>query len=55
MTIHNIIGSERAGPHFVVRRFKPVRRRTFADVFLSAVGGLTLLAGGMAILWRVMV
>lgn len=54
MTQHNIIGSEQSGPHCVVRTFKRVRRRTFLDVVLSAVGGATILTLTMMVLWTVL-
>lgn len=51
MTQHNIVGHEQSGPHCVVRRFKPVRRRTFMDVVLSAIGGLTVLILTLTFVW----
>lgn len=51
MTQHNITGSERSGPHVVIRRFKPVRRRTFLDVVLSAIGSFTVLGITLIALW----
>lgn len=43
MTQHNIIGRERSGPHVVVRHLKRPARRTYLNVVLEAVGGVTLL------------
>lgn len=51
MSEHNIVGSERSGPHYVIRRFKPVRRRTFLDVVLSAIGSFTILTISLIALW----
>lgn len=54
MSLHNIIGSERSGPHFVIRQIRALRRRTFGHVVLEAIGGVVLLvavfAGLMAVL-----
>ena len=41
MTQHNIIGSERPGPHIVVRRFAPARRPV-SDRVLIAIGACTI-------------
>lgn len=55
MTQHNIIGSERAGPHFVIRRMKAPHRRTFADQVLSAIGGLVVLICALAGLFTLII
>ena len=51
---HNIIGSERTGPHVVVRQFKPDRHRSVVfwlvtSLQLSAVSGFVGLAWGVAV------
>lgn len=54
MTQHNIIGHERPGDHVVIRQFKPARRQTVFGQFLSAVGGVTIIAIMLCVLWAVM-
>lgn len=51
MTLHNITGSERSGPHVIIRRVPQVRRRTFADQVLSAIGGMVVLIAFITFLW----
>lgn len=51
MTFHNITGSERSGPHVIIRRVPLVRRRTFADQVLSAIGGMVVLLVIVGLMW----
>lgn len=44
MTFHNITGSERSGPHVIIRRVPQVRRQTIGGQILKAIGGTTVLA-----------
>lgn len=48
MSLHNIIGSERSGPHVVIRQVRSPRPRSFADVVLSAIGGIVVLIAMLA-------
>jgi len=44
MTLHNITGSERSGPHVLIRRGRKARRQTVGGQILKAIGGTTVLA-----------
>jgi len=51
MTLHNITGSERSGPHVVIRHMAQPRRRTFGHIVLEAIGGATVLLVLVALMW----